>query len=120
MPRSPLAPATREDEAADLAVRRGRNAGGAWIVGATAAFGIGLLTQSSSGFLLAWLTGLVLLAIGLTVRARYWRATRRRLGDATVQRALWRSADHGQVRSERIVAAIAIVVFLLAFELWRR
>ena len=120
MPRSPLAPTTTEDEVADAAVRRGRSSGGAWIIVSATAFGIGLFGQSLGQFVITWTTGMVLLAIGLAVRARYWRSARRRLGDATVQRALWRSAENDRFGSERLVAAIAVVVLLLTIQLWRR
>lgn len=119
MPRSSLAPLTAEDELADRAVRRGRNAGGTWIVAAIVTFGIGLTARTPGGFVLAWFLGLMLFALGLLVRARYWAAVRRELGDATIQRALWRSADAEQFGSGRIIGALALVVVLLAFELWR-
>lgn len=119
MQRSPFAPAPTEDELADLAVRRGRNAGGAWIVAAVAAFGLGFVARTPVWFGLAWLAGAGLFTVGLTVRARYWRSARRRLGDATMQRAQWRLAEIDRDGPERIIAAVALVVLLLAYELWR-
>ena len=116
---SELAPASREDEMADEAVARGRNAGGVWIVGAVIAFGLGLFAGSFGTFVIAWAVGLALFAIGLVTRARYWRAARRRLGDATIQRALWRTVDGDHERSDRTTTAVVIVLALLAFELWR-
>lgn len=116
---SDLAPASREDQLADEAVARGRNAGGLWIVAAVVAFGTALFAGSVRSFAVAAVIGLVLFAIGLVARARYWRRARRRLGDATIQRALWRSVEGEYDGSERIAAAVAVVLVLLAFEIWR-
>lgn len=104
---------------ADEAVARGRNAGGAWIVAAVVVFGAGLFADSVRSFAVASLIGLGLFTIGLVARARYWRRARRRLGDATIQRALWRSVEGEYDGSERIAAAVAVVLVLLAFEIWR-
>lgn len=116
---SDVAPVSREDQLADEAVARGRNAGGAWIVAAVAAFGTGLFADSIRSFAIAWIIGLALFAFGLTARARYWRKAKRRLGDATIQRALWRSVEGEYDGSERVAAAVAVVLVLLAFEIWR-
>ena len=113
-----LAPASREDEQADEAVARGRNAGGAWIVGSVIAFGYGLVGRSPGALAVAWAVGLVLFVIGLVVRTRYWRAARRRLGDATIQRALWRSVD--TEGPGRFATAVILVLLLLSLELWRK
>lgn len=78
-----------------------------------------MLVRSPEHTVLISMIGFLLFTIGLAVRARYWAAIRRQLGDATVQRALWRSAETDRFASERIVAAIAVVVVLLAFQLWR-
>ena len=120
MQRSSVAPAITEDVQADQAVRRGRNAGGIWIVGSVAAFGIGFLARSPANLALSWVVGLLLFTIGLVVRARYWRSARRRLGDATIQRAQWRRADIERDSPARIVAAVGLVVVLLGYELWRK
>jgi hypothetical protein len=118
--RQRTAPATVEDEQADLAVARGRNAGGVWIIASVLAFGAGLLARSFGTFAIAWLIGGALFSIGLLVRARYWRAARRRLGDATIQRARWRSIEADRERPERAIVAILIVLVLLGLEVWRR
>ncbi|MDW3216826.1 MAG: hypothetical protein R8G01_22745 [Ilumatobacteraceae bacterium] len=107
-----------EDVQADEAVARGRNAGGVWIVTSVLAFGCGLLARSLGAFVVAWSTGAVLFSIGLVVRARYWQAARRRLGDATIQRARWRSMEADDDRPLRIAAAVLIVLVLLGLELW--
>ncbi len=109
---------SREDELADVAVALGRNAGGAWIVASVLAFGFGLLARSVGTFAVAWLTGVALFSVGMSVRARYWRTARRRLGDATIQRARWRSVETDSERTERIVAAVLIVLVLIGVELW--
>ena len=114
------APSSTEDDRADRAVARGRNAGGTWIIAAVVAFGAGLVSRSGATFVLAWSAGIVLFLIGLVVRARYWRTVRRRLGDATIQRARWRSVDADRDRPERVAAAVALVLVLLGFELWRK
>ena len=112
------APASIEDEQADEAVARGRNAGGSWIVMSTVAFGSGLVARSVGPFVIAWSVGSILFVIGLAVRARYWRSARRRLGDATIQRARWRSMEADRERPERIALAVLIVLLLLGLELW--
>ena len=112
------APASIEDEQADEAVARGRNAGGLWIVLSVVAFGSGLVARSVGPFVIAWSAGLVLFLIGLAVRARYWRSARRRLGDATIQRARWRTLGTERERVERIVAALVIVLLLVGIEVW--
>lgn len=119
MDRSPFAPPRTEDELADVAVRRGRNAGGAWIVASVASFGLGFVARSPLGFVVTWLIGVVLAAIGLLVRRRYWQSVRRQLGDATIQRAQWRYAGEERGGPERFIAAIALVMILLAFQAWR-
>lgn len=101
-------------------VRRGRNAGGIWIVASVAAFGIGFLARSPGALAFAWIGGIVLFTIGLAVRAHYWRSARRRLGDATIQRAQWRRADADRDSPGRIVAAVGLVVVLVGYELWRK
>jgi hypothetical protein len=116
----PLASQRSEDELADLAVRRGRTAGAPWIVASVVAFGFGLATGSPGGFAAAWAAGVALFSAGLLVRRRYWRGARRQLGDATIQRAQWRCADRERDGSERIVAAIVLVMVLLAFQAWSR
>ena len=118
MRESYLAPASREDELADEAVARGRNAGGLWIAASALALGSGLIARTVARFAVAWAAGLVLLTIGLTVRTRYWRAVTRRLGDATIQRARWRTVGTGRERVERIVAALVIVLLLVGLEVW--
>jgi hypothetical protein len=118
--RSPFAPPRTEDELADEAVRRGRNAGGTWIVASVVSFGLGFVARSPRGFAMAWLIGVVLVTIGLLVRRSYWRSIRRRLGDATIQRAQWRSADQERDRPDRIIAAIALVMIVLAFQTWSK
>ena len=120
MDHGPLATPRTEDELADIAVRRGRNAGGIWIVAAVASFGLGLTAASPGGFALAWAVGATLFAIGLLMRRRYWAAVRRQHGDATIQRAQWRSAERERDGPERIIAAIMLVMVLLAFQAWRR
>lgn len=120
MHRGDTAPSSAEDDLADRAVARGRNAGGTWIIAAFLAFGGGLVARSGSAFALAWSTGIVLFLIGLVVRARYWRSVRRRLGDATIQRARWRSVDADRDGSGRMAAAVVFVLVLLGFELWRK
>jgi hypothetical protein len=117
--RSRYASAPTEDELADLAVRRGRNAGGSWLLGSFVAFGFGLVARSPQELVVAWLIGVALFVVGLLIRSRYWRSARRRLGDATIQRAQWRSTKADRDGSDRVLAAIAIVLLLLAFELWR-
>ena len=120
MHRGDTAPPTTDDELADQAVARGRNAGGAWIVAAVLAFGVGLVTRSGATFAVAWSVGLVSFLVGLGVRARYWRSARRRLGDATIQRARWRSVDTVRRGPERLAAAVVLVLVLLGLELWSR
>lgn len=115
-----MAPPSTEDDLADEAVARGRNSGGAWIVAAVLAFGAGLVTRSGATFAVAWSAGLVLFLIGLVVRARYWRSARRRLGDATIQRARWRSVAADHDGPERVAAAAVLVLVLLGLELWRK
>lgn len=118
--RSPFAPPATEDEQADDAVRRGRNAGGVWIVASVAAFGVGLVADSVAAFALTWTTGAALFAIGLVRRAQFWRAARRRLGDATIQRARWRRAEADRESPDRLWAAVALVLVLVGYELWRK
>lgn len=113
-------PASKEDELADEAVARGRNAGGIWIIGSVLAFGAGFVSRSVGEFAIAWTVGLALFTIGLIVRARYWRSARRRLGDATIQRAMWRLADTDRDGPERFAAAVVLVLLLLSFELWKK
>lgn len=113
------APSTVEDQQADEAVARGRNAGGVWIVTSALAFGSGLVARTVESFLLAWALGLALFTIGLVVRARHWRAARRRLGDSTIQRARWRSMENDHDRPKRLAIAVAIVLVLVGLELWR-
>ncbi len=115
-----MASTSREDQLADEAVARGRNSGGAWIIASVLAFGSGLVTRSIGSFAVAWSVGLVLFTIGLVVRARYWRSVRRRLGDATIQRARWRSVDTDRGGPERVGAAVVLVLLLLGFELWKK
>lgn len=119
MNRSPFAPARTEDELADVAVRHGRNVGGMWVIASVASFGLGFVARSPRGFAVAWLAGVILVTIGLLVRRRYWRSTRRQLGDATIQRAQWRHAEQERDGPERIIAAVALVMLLLAYEIWR-
>ncbi len=114
-----LAPATSEDEAADLVVRRGRNVGGTWIVASVVLLGLCLVASRITQALLSLAASVVLLAIGLRVRARYWRSARRQLGDATVQRARWRSAANGRGSADRIMIAVGLLMVLLAFQAWR-
>lgn len=120
MQRTPVAPALTEDEQADQAVLRGRNAGGIWIVSSFAACGIGFVARSLATLALCWAVGIALFTIGLAVRSRYWRSARRRLGDATIQRARWRCAEVERESSGRILAAVGLVLMLLSYELWRR
>ena len=120
MHRGDTAPSSIEDALADEAVARGRTVGGIWIVAAVLVFGAGLVARSGATFALAWSTALALTLIGVVVRARYWRSARRRLGDATIQRARWRSVDGDRKGSERITSAVLIVLLLLGFELWRK
>ncbi len=114
-----LAPATSEDETADVLVRRGRNVGATWIVGSVVLLGLCLVATTIVQGLLALAGSAVLLATGLQVRARYWRSARRQLGDATVQRARWRSASADRGSPDRIMIAIGLVMVLLAFQAWR-
>lgn len=118
MHRGETAPSSTEDDLADEAVARGRNAGGAWIIAAVLVFGAGLASRSGTTFVLAWSAGLTLFSIGLLVRARYWRSARRRLGDAAIQRARWRTVDIDRHGPERMVVAVLFVLLLLGFELW--
>lgn len=120
MDRSPFAPPRTEDELADDAVRRGRNAGGTWIVLSVASFGLGFVARSPRGFAVTWLIGVGLVTIGLLVRRSYWRSIRRQLGDATVQRAQWRYIDQERDGPERIIVAIALVMIVLAFQTWSK
>lgn len=120
MERERLAPATTEDEHADQVVRRGRNAGGGWIVASVSVFGWCLVTTSFGAGAVAFVLGGVLFAIGMFVRARYWKRARRELGDATVQRALWRSTQTERDSSDRLIIACAVVILLLAYQLWKR
>ena len=82
------------------------------------AFGSGLVARSVGPFAIAWSAGLVLFLVGLAVRARYWRSARRRLGDATIQRARWRTVGTGRERLERIITALVIVLLLVGLEVW--
>ena len=84
----------------------------------TVAFGSGLVARPVGPFVIAWSVGSILFVIGLAVRARYWRSARRRLGDATIQRARWRSMEADRERPERIALAVLIVLLLLGLELW--
>ncbi len=120
MQRSSVAPTHTEDSHADQAVQRGRKAGGIWIVASFAACGIGFVARSLATLALCWAVAIGLFAIGVAVRARYWRTARRRLGDATIQRAQWRAAAAERESPARIVAAVGLVVMLLSYELWRR
>jgi hypothetical protein len=115
-----VASTSAEDELADAAVWRGRRAGAPWIVASVIAFGLGLVARSAGAFSVAWLTGLALFAIGIMVRRRFWRSARRRLGDATIQRARWRSAESDRNGPERLVAAVVLVLLLLGVQLWTR
>ncbi len=115
-----LAPAIVEDEHADLVVRRGRNAGGRWIVASVAVYGWCMVTTSLTEGAIAFGVGTALFTIGMVVRSRFWRRARRELGDAAVQRARWRSAAAERDAPERLIAACAVVVLLVAAQLWRR
>ncbi len=119
MERNQLAPAVAEDEHADLVVRRGRNAGGGWIVASVVTYGWCVVTTSLAEGAIAFLVGSVLFTIGMLVRLRYWRGARRELGDAAVQRALWRSADAAQDSPDWLIKACVLVMLLLAYQLWR-
>lgn len=99
---------------------RGRNAGGAWIIASVLAFGSGLVANSVGTIAVAWSVGLALFTIGLVVRNRYWRSARRRLGDATIQRARWRTVDADRDRPERVALAVVLVLLVLGIELWDR
>ena len=83
------------------------------------AVGVGLVAESIGQLFVAWTFGAALFVVGLARRHLYWRSARRRLGDATVQRAQWRRAETDGGAPERLVAAAAIVVLLLGYELWR-
>ena len=120
MQRSPFAPPATEDEQADDAVRRGRNAGGIWFVASVAAFGFGLVADSLGAFALTWAVGGALFVVGLVRRSRSWRTARRRLGDATIQRARWRQAEAERDSPDRLWAAVALVLLLVGYELWRK
>jgi len=115
----PLAPATSEDETADLVVRRGRNVGGTWIVASVVLFGLCLVATSITLAVPALAGSILLLVTGLRARANYWRSARRQLGDATVRRAQWRSATRDRGSPDRIMIAIGVVLVLLAFQAWR-
>lgn len=115
-----LAPTTREDETADQVVRRGRNVGGTWIVASILTLGLCLTASTLIQGVSAFAASVALLLIGLQVRARYWRSARRRLGDATMQRAQWRSANEDRGSPDRIMIAIGLVMVLLAFQAWSR
>lgn len=115
----PLAPTTPEDETADLVVRRGRNVGATWIVASVVLFGLCLVSTSAAQGILALAGSVGLLAVGVAVRATYWKSARRRLGDATVRRAQWRSASADRGSPDRIMIAIGLVMVLLAFQAWR-
>ena len=116
----PLAPTTPEDETADEVVRRGRNVGATWVVASVVLFGLCLVSTSATQAVLALAGAAGLLAIGVAVRARYWRSARRRLGDATVRRAQWRSATADRGSPDRIMISIGLVMVLLAFQAWRK
>jgi hypothetical protein len=118
--RGEAAPASTEDDLADEAVARGRNAGGAWIIASVLAFSGGLVASSVGTIAAAWSAGLALFTIGLVVRNRYWRSARRRLGDATIQRARWRTADADLDRPRRVAMAVVLVLIVLGFELWNQ
>ena len=118
MHRGDTAPSSTEDALADEAVARGRNAGGPWIIAAVLVFGAGLVARSGTTFALAWSAGLALFLVGVSRRARYWRSVRRRLGDATIQRARWRSVEADGSGSGRIALAALVVLLLLGLEVW--
>ena len=112
------APPSAEDALADEAVARGRNAGGAWIIASVLAFCTGLVASSVGTIVVAWSIGLTLFTIGLVVRNRFWQSARRRLGDATIQRARWRTVGADRDTPRRVAAAVALVLVVLGIELW--
>ena len=120
MQRSPFAPALTEDEQADQLVRKGRNAGGAWIVASVAAFGLGFAARSVDHLVIGWVIGVALFSVGMVVRVRFWKSARRSVGDATIQRARWRSTAVEADSPSRIVVALAVVFLLLGYELWKK
>jgi uncharacterized membrane protein YtjA (UPF0391 family) len=105
-----------EDDLADEVVARGRNAGGVWIIASVLAFGSGLAATSADTIAVAWSIGLTLFTIGMVVRARYWRSARRRLGDAAIRRARWRTVDTDG--PGRLTVAVVLVLLVLGIELW--
>ncbi|NNE13089.1 MAG: hypothetical protein HKN41_12685 [Ilumatobacter sp.] len=115
-----LVPATIEDQRADRALERGRNAGGAWIVASALSFAFFLGSGADAAGLIAVGGCVVLLAVGLQVRARFWRSVRREFGDATVQRARWRQADAERESRDRVWWAVGLVALVLASQIWRR
>lgn len=80
-----------EDDVADDLVRRGRHAGSGWIIasGLALAFAMGIWSMVAN--VIALVTSATLLAVGLRSRRRYWNEARRQVGDATIQRARWRT-----------------------------
>lgn len=120
MPYDHLSPTTGEDEAADRVVRRGRNVGATWIVASVVLLGLTLVAPTILTGTVALLGSVSLLALGVWMRRRYWSSARRQLGDATLQRAQWRSAADERGSQDRIMIAIAVVLVLLALQAWSR
>ena len=88
-----------EDDVADDLVRRGRHAGSGWIIasGLALAFAMGIWSLVVN--VAALTTSAVLLALGLRSRRRYWDDAKRQVGDATIQRARWRTVENNRAPS---------------------
>ena len=88
-----------EDDVADDLVRRGRHVGSGWIIasGLALAFSMGIWSLVVNVVALA--TSVLTLALGLLSRRRYWDEAKRQVGDATIQRARWRTLENNQAPS---------------------
>ena len=99
-----LAPATSEDETADVLVRRGRNVGATWIVGSVVLLGLCLVATTIVQGLLSLAGSAVLLAIGL----RYGRDIGGRLAVSSATRPC--SAPDGAAHPPIEAQPIAIMI----------
>jgi flagellar biosynthesis component FlhA len=107
------------DDVVDHVIRRGRNAGGAWIVASVVVFALGIVVGNPtfSGF--AFVVGLACFSIGIAVRVRYWRRARSDLGDEAFQRGKWRDADREAEDPRRIIVALVLVALVITYRLWK-
>lgn len=107
------------DDVVDHVIRRGRNAGGAWIVASVVVVALGIVVGNPTFLAVAMVVGFACFSIGIAVRVRYWRRARAQVGDDAYQRGKWRRADRERDDLRPKIAALVLVALVLAYRLWR-